>query len=93
MELLSIATDPPEAWREVADEEDIALPLLSDPGAKVSTNYGVMAWGMGGEPGHTFVLVEGDGTVAWIGDYGAPENGGLMYVDVPTLIEQVKAHL
>jgi hypothetical protein len=27
----------------------------------------------GVEPGHTFVLVDEDGRVAWIGDYGARE--------------------
>jgi hypothetical protein len=46
-----------------------------------------------GEPGHTFVLVDGDDRLAWIRAYGAPENGGLMYVPVPDLASQVSAAL
>ncbi len=46
-----------------------------------------------GEPGHTFVLVDGDGRVRWIRDYGAPENGGLMYVEVDELVAELAAQL
>jgi hypothetical protein len=45
----------------------------------------------GVEPGHTFVLVEADGRVAWVRDYGAPENGGLMYVAPKEVFDQVTA--
>jgi hypothetical protein len=46
-----------------------------------------------GEPGHTFVLVNTDGTIAWIRDYGAPENGGIMYVPVGEITRQIETHL
>jgi hypothetical protein len=47
-----------------------------------------------GEPGHTFVLVGKDGTVRWIRDYGAPENGGFMYVAVNALLlPELRRHL
>ena len=46
-----------------------------------------------GEPGHTFVLVDGEGKIAWIRDYGAPENGGTMYVPPGDLTWQIAAAL
>jgi hypothetical protein len=42
-----------------------------------------------GEPGHTFVLVGIDGEIAWIRDYGAPQNGELMYVPVDQLVQEI----
>lgn len=94
VELLSISPDPVEAWAEEANALDIQTPLLSDYGNRVAREYGVTQWAMpSGEPGHTFVLVGQDGRVLWIQDYGAPENGGLMYVEVPQLLGQVASRL
>lgn len=71
-----------------------SVPLLSDRDHSVSEAYDVLQWAVGtGEPGHTFILVKEDGTIAWIRDYGAPENGGVMYVPVQDLVSQIKAHL
>ena len=42
-----------------------------------------------GEPGHTFILVDEEGRVAWVRDYGAPENGGLMYVVPDEITSQI----
>jgi peroxiredoxin len=81
VEVLSIAIDPPDAWAREARSQNISLPLLSDPGARVSRSYGVMRWAVGAEPGHTFVLVDEQGRIRWLRDYGAAENGGLMYVE------------
>jgi peroxiredoxin len=89
VELLSIATDPVDAWEKEARDNGITLPLLSDADAKVSNEYGVMRWHMMGEPGHTFVLVDRNGKVVWLRDYGAPEHGGLMYVDPKDLVPQI----
>jgi|SRR3990172_4221958 len=94
VDLLSIAVDRPEAWRSEAEPLGITEPLLSDVGNRVANRYGVMRWMMpSGEPGHTFVLVDADGRIAWIRDYGAPENGGLMYVPPKDLVPQVEVHL
>ena len=60
---------------------------------KVATKYGVMRWAVGGEPGHTFVLVNGSGEVVWLQDYGALENGGVMYVLPHEVVRQVREHL
>ncbi len=91
--LISVATDPVSAWEEEAANNDISLPLVSDEGAKVCAKYDVMQWQMGGEPGHTFVLVDRDGKVAWVRDYGAPDNGGLMYVEPEELVPAVEKAL
>jgi peroxiredoxin len=91
--LVSISPDPAEAWAENAQQMGIRTPLLSDPRNRVANMYGVMRWRMGDEPGHTFVLVDGAGTITWVRDYGAPEHGGLMYVAPASVAAQVGDHL
>ena len=93
-ELLSISPDSLESWAEWVDAYGVETPVLSDPDNRVATAYGVMRWGMPtGEPGHTFVLVDREGRLRWIQDYGAPENGGLMYVPPKELIPQIAEQL
>ncbi len=93
-ELLSISPDSLESWAEWVDAYGVETPVVSDADNRVATAYGVMRWGMPtGEPGHTFVLVDRDGRVAWIQDYGAPENGGLMYVEPQELIREIQRRL
>jgi peroxiredoxin len=92
--LLSISPDPQEDWKEAATEFGIRTPVLSDFDNRVAHEYGVMRWQMAtGEPGHTFVLVGSDGQVRWVRDYGAPENGGLMYVLPEQLLQELKPQL
>jgi hypothetical protein len=67
--------------------------MLSDDENKVATAYDVMKWGVGAEPGHTFVLVDEEGKIAWVRDYGDPENGGLMYVEPSELVTDLKKRL
>jgi hypothetical protein len=67
---------------------------LTDADHEVSEAFGVLKWAVkSGEPGHTFVLVDADGTVLWVQDYGAPENGGTMYVLVEELVQQIGKRL
>ena len=92
--LISIATDNQVELAAGVQEYGITTPLLSDVDKQVSEKYGVLKWAMpSGEPGHTFVLIDTAGTIIWVRDYGAPENGGLMYVPVEELVEQVQANL
>src|SRR2546430_14300501 len=94
VELLSISPDSVQAWSDEAASMSIHTPLLSDAGNSVANAYGIMRWGMSdGEPGHTFVLVDTDGRVSWIRDYGAAEHGGLMYVSPQDLVPLVAGHL
>jgi hypothetical protein len=38
-------------------------------------------------------LIDESGTVAWVRDYGAPENGGLMYVVPDAFVQELQEHL
>lgn len=94
MAILSIALDPAQDQAAVKQEYGIQAPMLVDAGATVSTQYDVMQWASGtGEPGHTFAVVDGAGKLTWLRDYGAPQNGGTMYVDVAELVREVGASL
>lgn len=96
VQLLSISPDTPEAWKDAAESYEIpeGTPLLSDPGNKVALAYDVMRWQAAtGEPGHTFVLVDANGDIGWVKDYGALENGGIMYVVPDELVRELKDQL
>jgi len=96
VELLSIAPDTVQSWRDDGDEYGIQdyRTVLSDAENEVASRYDVMKWAAAtGEPGHTFVLIDESGTVSWIQDYGALENGGFMYVLPDQLIRELRAHL
>ena len=72
-----------------------SVPVLSDPDLKVSASYDVLQWAIeNGEPSHTFVLVDGDGKIAWVKDYGAPDNPNrTMYVEIDELVTYVRDSL
>lgn len=94
IQLLSISPDPVDAWRAEGGKLGISSPMLSDTGNAVWLQYGTVDWMMPtNEPGHTFILVDETGTVAWVRDYGAPENGGLMYVTPEALVPLIAEHL
>jgi len=94
IQLLSLSPDPVDAWRDEGAEMGISLPMLSDANNAVWLKYGIVDWMMASnEPGHTFILVDETGTVTWVKDYGAPENGGLMYVAPDELAGVVQEHL
>lgn len=96
VELVSVAPDSPADWRDAAAEFEVPKDavLLSDDGNRVASAYDVMQWQAGtGEPGHTFVLVDEDGKIGWISDYGAPENGGLMWVLPSALVTELEKQL
>lgn len=95
VELLSISPDSLADWREAGKGIGIRDfgGVLSDAENKVATKYGVMRWAVGSEPGHTFVLVDESGEVVWLQDYGALENGGVMYVLPHEVVRQVREHL
>jgi hypothetical protein len=79
VELLSIAADPVDAWRQEGEAMGIREfeTLLSDEVNQVARRYAVMRWAAAtGEPAHTFILVDEAGQVAWLEDYCAPGHGG-----------------
>jgi peroxiredoxin len=90
VELLSLSPDSLDDWRSGADEYGIESPVLSDAGNRVAQAYGVMQWAMpSGEPGHTFVLVDEEGKIRWVRDYGAPQNGGFMYLPPEEILKEL----
>jgi peroxiredoxin len=95
VKVISIAFDPTNEQALAAAEYGItSVPMLSDADRTVSEDYGVLKWAVAtGEPGHTFILVGENGRVLWLRDYGAPENGGLMYVPVDELVSQIAEKL
>jgi peroxiredoxin len=96
VELLSIAPDSIEAWRNDGEQYGVRdyRTVLSDAENEVANRFDVMRWQAAtGEPGHTFILIDESGTVAWVRDYGAPENGGLMYVVPDAFVQELQEHL
>ena len=94
VQLLSISPDPVGAWQKEGEKLGITEPMLSDEGNKVWFGYGSSSWMMPtSEPGHTFILVDAKGRVAWVRDYGATEHGGAMYVAPKEVVQQLADHL
>ena len=88
--LVSIAFDSPEVMAAAGAEFGVgATPLLTDTDQSVSETYDVLQWAVAsGEPGHTFILVDANGKIAWIRDYGVVESS--MYVDPLEIAAQVE---
>ena len=96
VQVISIARDSvAEMAPESKDLGITAVPVLSDPDLVVSEEYDVLQWAIeNGEPSHTFVLVDEQGKISWIKDYGAPDNPNrTMYVEVDELVQYVKTNL
>jgi peroxiredoxin len=92
VQVISIARDSvAEMAPEAASLGITTVPVLSDPDLKVSAAYDVLQWAIeNGEPSHTFVLVDGNGKIAWVKDYGAPDNPNrTMYVEIDELVNYV----
>ncbi len=87
--LVSIAFDLPDVLAAAGSEYGVGTtPLLTDTDQSVSEIYDVLQWAVAtGEPGHTFILVDADGKIAWIRDYGVVESS--MYVDPLEIAAQV----
>jgi peroxiredoxin len=94
--LVSIAFDSAEEQRESIDEYNITqTPMLVDADGSVSAAYDVLQYAVGtGEPGHTFVLVNAEGDIAWLKDYGSPNLAEpTMYVEPAEIADFVESNL
>ncbi|HTE85091.1 MAG TPA: peroxiredoxin family protein [Dehalococcoidia bacterium] len=92
--IVSITTDPSAALKQKTADEALTTPVLSDSNVGVSKAYQANQYGMMGEgqDGHSFILVNKDGVIAWRADYGgAPAH--TMYVPVPSLLNDIKRGL
>ena len=96
VQLISIARDSiPEMAVEVDTLGIVTVPVLSDPDSVVTGAYDVLQWAMdNGEPSHTFILLDKEGKIVWVKDYGAPDNPNrTMYVEVSELVRFIKTNL
>lgn len=85
--VVSITSDPLDVLEDKVALEGLDTPLLSDPGVEVSRTYEANEYGMMGNSmnGHSFVIVDPDGTIEWRADYGGAPNY-TMYVPVDALL-------
>ena len=92
VEIVSIARDPANEQATAAQELGINVPMLVDADGQVTVIYDVMKYALAnGEPSHTFVLINTNGDIAWLKDYGAPDNPNrTMYVEINELYREVK---
>lgn len=93
-EIVTITSDPlDQLSRKVADE-GLKTPVLSDPDLRVSKTYDTNSYGMMGDSrnGHTFMVVDEKGRIAWRADYGgAPDF--TMYLPVKNLLADMRKGL
>ena len=92
--VVSITTDPVDALGRKVAMERLSTPVLSDPDLRVSKAYDANSYGMMGRSrnGHTFIVLDRDGTILWRADYGgAPKYH--MYVPVRNLIADLRQGL
>ncbi|MDP2721019.1 MAG: redoxin domain-containing protein [bacterium] len=72
-EVIAIGVDTTADWGPILRAEGITtIPVLVDFDRKVSKAYGVLSLPSqmhSDRPGHTFVLVDKNGKIAWIADY------------------------
>ncbi|MGH3520334.1 MAG: peroxiredoxin family protein [Haloechinothrix sp.] len=74
--VVSITSDPVGHLTRKADDMKLSTPILSDPDLSVIRQYDAHKYGMMNEraAGHSFLLVDPDGTITWRADYGgAPD--------------------
>ena len=93
---VSIAFDSATEQAPAATEYGISdVPMLVDTNHDVSEAYDVLKWAVAtGEPGHTFILVDANGDIAWIRDYGSPSlPNPVMHVPPLDLVEQIRDSL
>ncbi len=90
--IVSITTDLLDLITQKAKDEGFSIPVLSDPGGRVSDSYSARDYGMMGHDrdGHTFVLVGKDSRIVWRADYGGAPNY-TMFVPVKVLLAQLTA--
>lgn len=94
--MLTITTDPLGYSEEKVASESLRFPVLADEQAEVSRTYDMPRYGMhpmsNTQPGHSFVLVNGDGVITWRADYGGEPNY-TMYVPVDDMLADLRLAL
>jgi len=93
-EFITITSNSLDLVTQKLDQDEIAGPVLADTDLAVSKTYDANSYGMMGDStnGHTFIVVDADGIIAWRADYGgAPDY--TMFVPVPALLADIDGGL
>ncbi len=89
--MLTITPDSSSDWQLILRSNPIHSPILTDASMSVSRSYGMLSMQSsmhgGIRPGHTFMLLDKDHKVSWIGDY--PQ----MNVTAQELVSKVQDNL
>ena len=84
--LLPIMVDPAPQVAAEAARFGIERPILIDPGARISSAYGMVGiYGHGDRPSHSFALVRQSGEIAWVRHYAE------MFVPAAVLLGELDA--
>ncbi|QQG50269.1 MAG: redoxin domain-containing protein [Candidatus Berkelbacteria bacterium] len=71
--MVAIAPNDPSDWSPVVSNNPMQTPILADIENAVSKSYGMLtmksSMHKGVNPGHTFILLDAEHKVTWIGDY------------------------
>lgn len=98
--IVSITTDPLDALEQKVTDAGLSTAILSDydpmyePERSVQEAYRTNRYGMMGRmhSGHTFIVVDEEGQIAWRADYGgAPDY--TMYLPVKNLLADIQVGL
>ena len=90
--VVSITSDRVEHLAQKSADMGLSTPVLSDPDLEVIRDYDANSYGMMGDShaGHSFVLVDPDGTITWRADYGgAPDY--TMFVPTEDMLADLEA--
>jgi len=88
VKVLPIVVDSREQIQPDLDAAGVTTPVLIDNGGIVSKKYDTLGKGMHAEkPGHSFILVNKDGTEIWNGDYPS------MWLEPQKLLDEVTSRL
>ncbi len=90
--VVSITSDQVENLAQKSSDMGLSTPVLSDPDLEVISAYDANSYGMMGDSraGHSFLLVEPDGTISWRADYGgAPDY--TMFLPTEALLTDLEA--
>lgn len=93
-EVVSITVDPVDLITRKVNDAGYTTPVLSDPDLAVTHTYDAHKYGMMGDtrPGHSFILVDGDGTIRWRADYGG-EPKYVMFLPTEQVITDMRRDL
>ena len=85
VELISVMVDPAYKLSPEVETRGITTTVASDTTWRASKDYGALGKSMhpGIKPGHSFILVDQTGRIAWRWDW--TEDKGEMYLAVETL--------